>query len=194
MLIQPGPVDAQIPDLLPNTTTTAPGGTTTTLLPALIPEDALKPAPPPSGDEQPAPAPAPSLLPVPAPAPAPTTSRTTIFVPTPVAMRSTGRSTATTVPKKARSTTTATTDVPEAVPEPDEPVQATLPYKPTGGDEATVDGEMELGVQSLGGDSVTSWASAAAGLLAAVLLGVIVWIQRQVRRRPAGPGDLEPGW
>lgn len=193
LLVHSGPVGAQIPDLLPTTTTTAPGATTTTLLPALLPEDALKPAPPPSGDQQPPPAPALLPGPAPAPAPAPTTSRTTVFVPTPIAMRA-ARSTATTVPKKARSTTTVTTETPEAVPESDEPVQAILPYQTTGPDEATVDGEMELGVQSVGADSVTSWASAAAGLLAAVLLAVIVWIQRQVRRRPAPAGDLEPGW
>lgn len=194
MLVEPGRVGAQVPDLLPSTTTTAPSGTTTTLLPSLISEDTLKPEPPPSRGEPPAPAPGPAPALLPAPAPAPTTSRTTIFVPTPVELRSTGRSAATAAPRKARSTTTATMDVPEAVTEPEEPLQATLPYQPTGGDEATVDGGMELGVRSIGADSVTSWASAAAGLLAAVLFGLIIWIQRQVRRRPLGAGELEPGW
>lgn len=182
-LFGPGVVHAQLPELLP-TTTTAPGAPPTTLLPPL---DSLTPppssappdaAPPPTLLPPPGASPAPALLPAP-----PRTSRTTTFTTSPPPPRTALRTTPTTRVQRAPAVPAAPVEAEELETGGEEgEFESTLPFAP--GDEEV----QATGLQAeLGGDGseqhVTTMASIAAGLIAAVLLGVVAWVQSQVRRR-----------
>jgi hypothetical protein len=191
-LVGPAPVGAQLPELFPSstppttrapspestllpplehlatTTTAAPGGPTTTGLLTL--PTAAPGAPPPT------------LLPEP---PAPKTSRTTTFNTLPVPPRTPLRVTTTTLQGSVRP---STVPVPEDQEGGDEEAgfEDTLPFTPE--DEliqaAGLDRELGGDGDVDGGDPVTLMASIAAGLIALVLLGVVGWLQSQVRGRP----------
>lgn len=189
-LLGSGPVEAQLPELFPSSTTTStrPPSTSTTLLPELI-EDPLK-APGDPARPTPSTTAAP-LLPAPAPTPAPgaRTTGTTTFTTTPIPPRTPVREIASPAAKQASAPRTNTTAV--DVGELDASDSAAgfseaLPYQPTPGDEATTaagaEGDMELGADA--GLGLDSMASVAAGLIAVVLLGVVVWVQRQARGAP----------
>ena len=183
-LLGPGAVHAQLPELLPTTTTTAPSAAPTTLLPpleSLTPPPSSAPpdaAPPPTLLPAPGASPAPALLPAP-----PRTPRTTTFTTSPPPPRTALRTTPTTRVPRAPAVAAAPAEAEESETGGEEgEFQAALPFAPG-------DDQLEAaGLQAeLGGDGseqeVTTMASVAAGLIAAVLLGVVVWIQGQVRRR-----------
>lgn len=191
-----GPVGAQLPDLFP-TTTAAPGATTTTLLPpleSLTPPPTTAPpgaTPAPTLLPPPGSTPAPTLLPAPGSAPAPPllpvptkTTRTTTFTTTPVPPRTPLRSTATTVPRSVATPPGAPTVVDEVEGgDPDAGFESALPFSPADEEIRAAGLDAELGGGGTEGQ-LTMMASVAAGLIAMVLLGVVGWLQAQVRRRP----------
>lgn len=188
MLLPSAAVVAQVPpEIVPSSTTTAPPGPTTTVVPVVVPEEPLTPpgeAPPQPGTTifpaplaEPEPTPAPTA----APAPTPPTSRATTVTmsprrtPTPLAV---GISRAFRETASRSSALAGPPDAPEAG-QGEEQVVKSLPFTPGG--RAGAPGAMELGVQDGLGRQVASLASVAAGLIATVLLGVVLWLQRQVR-------------
>lgn len=181
----PRPVRAQVPDLL-STTTTSPGTTTTTLLPPLESLTAPTTAPPSGSD------PGPTLLPtVPtvtapltSPAPAPAPSRTTTFRPDPIPRASAGSRVA---PAPHRSQPSVADDpaIEEIDPSENGEFGSTLPFDAGPSDPAVQDDTMELGLGASHQEEVGMVASIAAGLIALVLLGVVGWVQKQVRQSPS---------
>lgn len=179
-LAGPAPVRAQLPELLPTsttapTTTTAPGTSESTLLPPL---EELAP----STTAAPGGTTTTGLLPLPTPAPGPQTSRTTTFDTLPVPPRTRARVTTTTLQGSVRPSTLPVVGDQEGGDE-DGGFAGTLPF--TEEDEVIQAAglDRELGAED-GEDPVTGAASVAAGLLALVLLGLVGWLQSQVRGRP----------
>lgn len=190
------PVQAQLPDLLPtSTTTTAPASPSTTLLPPLesltpppttappgSPSPTLLPAPP--GD-----APPPTLLPAP-----PRTSRTTTFTTTPVPPRTPVRTSVTTSAASRAPTSTAAAVADDLETGGAEGgFEAALPFTP--GDEQIAAAGLDAELGGRGSEQqVGALASVAAGLIAVVLLGVVGWVQAQVRRRADAEVASGPRW
>lgn len=193
-LVGPGPVHAQL-DLFP-TTTAAPGATTTTTL--LLPLESLTPAPTAAPPGSPTPTllpgpesgPAPTLLPSPEAAPRPAlvltppparTTRTTTFTTTPTPPRTPLPSTASRTPRPGAPAGAAEPVADEAQGgEAETGFQEALPFSPEDEEIRAAGLDVELG----DGDSarqVGMLASVAGGLLALVLLGVVGWVQGQIR-------------
>ena len=188
-LVGPVPVQAQLEELFPSTSSTAPTtrptsestllpplenlATTTTAAPGATTTTGLLTLP--SGPES-------TLLPAPAGAPA-KTSRTTTFNTLPVPPRTPLRVTTTTLQGSIRP---STLPVPEDVEGGDEEAafDGTLPFTPEDEQIQAAGLHRELGGGGGGEDPITLMASIAGGLLALVLLGVVGWLQSQVRGRP----------
>lgn len=183
-LVGPVPVGAQLPELFPSTSSTAP--TQSTLLPPLE-ELATTTTAPPGGPTTTglltlptaAPgAPEPTLLPAPAPK-----SRTTTFDTLPVPPRTRLRVTTTTLQGSVRPSTVAAREDREGGDE-EASFEGTLPFTPEDERIAAAGLDRELGGEGDGEEPVTVMASIAAGLIALVLLGIVGWLQAQVRGRP----------
>ena len=179
------PARAQLPTLPPliTTTTTAPGGTTTTsstLLPNLLPEEVLTPAP-----STPEGAPPSSILPLPTPPP---TRKTTTFKPPPVPP-STPAKALPAAAKTPRPTAPSnqSTDDSEAI-EDDSGFDAELPFNQQDAEFLTAEDTMELGIEEAERDQVRPMASVAAAMLVFVLLGMALWIRAEVHRVPVYTG------
>ncbi|MFP5377767.1 MAG: hypothetical protein ACLGIO_13440 [Acidimicrobiia bacterium] len=183
-LAGPAPVRAQLPELLPTsttapTTTTAPRPSESTLLPPL---EEL--APPTTGAPGGTTTTGVLTLPAPGPtaAPGPQSSRTTTFDTLPVPPRTRARVTTTTLQGSVQPSTLPVVEDQEGGDE-EGGFAGTLPF--TEEDEVIQAAglDRELGAED-GEDPITAAASVAAGLLALVLLGVVGWLQSQVRGRP----------
>ncbi|HVM06420.1 MAG TPA: hypothetical protein VM242_14730 [Acidimicrobiales bacterium] len=186
-LYGPAPVQAQLPELLPSSSSTAPPSTASpdsTLLPPL---EQLAPPSTAPGTETTALLPLPTAAPgSPGPTllPAPKTTRTTTFNTLPVPPRTRSRVTTTTL---QRSIAASTPPVVEDVEGGDREggFEGTLPFTAEDEQIQAAGLHTELGGGEGGSqDPVTLMASIAAGLIALVLLGVVGWLQAQVRGRP----------
>lgn len=190
-LMGPVPVKAQLPELFPSTqpTTTAPASSESTLLPPLE-HLATTTAPPPGSPSTtgllnlPTAAPGSTLLPDPTLLPAPPKpTRLTAYNTLPVPPRSGLRVTTSTLQGSIRASTVAAAPDVEGG-DADANFEETLPFTPE--DEliqaAGLDAELGGGGES--DDSIVLLASIAGGLLALVMLGVVGWLQSQVRARP----------
>ncbi|MGI8684882.1 MAG: hypothetical protein ACR2MO_07315 [Acidimicrobiales bacterium] len=162
-------------------TPTDPGATTTTLLPPLVPAENLLPAPAPG-------TPPSSVLPLPLPT-APPPRRTISYRPPPVPPSTPVRA-ARSAPKPRSATTSNATPVETAeLGEGGPGVEADLPFAAQEAAEfPSGDDTMELGIEASERDQVGSLASVAAGLIAFVLLGIALWLRREVRE----PAPLPP--
>ena len=183
-LFGPAPVQAQLPELFPSTSSTAPttAAPTSTLLPPLeklAPSSTTAPGGPTTT----------GLLPLPTTAPNPPllsdpkTSRTTTFNTMPVPPRTPLRVTTTTLQGSIRASTLPPVEEPEGGDE-EGGFEGTLPFTPEDEQIQAAGLDRELGGEGSGEDPVTLMASIAAGLIALVLLGVVGWLQSQVRGRP----------
>jgi hypothetical protein len=177
------PAGAQL-ELPPLTLTpTDPATTTTTLLPNLLADPNLLPAPQPN-------APPSSLLPLPT---APPPRRTTSFKPTPVPPSTPVRAPKVAAkPKAPAAPTTGATAAPideSELGEGDPGYGAELPFPgDNGAGTLSAADTMELGIEDSTREQVGTLASLAAGLIAFVLLGIALWLRSEVRR----PAPLPP--
>lgn len=174
------PAGAQL-ELPPLTLTpTDPATTTTTLLPNLLADPNLLPAPQPT-------APPSSLVLLPT---APPPRRTTTFKPAPVPPSTPVRPTkAAEKPKPAVASTTAPQIDETELGEGDPGFGAELPFPDDGGVSALSAADtMELGIEDSTRDQVSTLASVAAGLLTLVLLGIALWLRSEARQ----PAPLAP--
>lgn len=189
-LVGPAPVRAQLPELFPSSTaTTQPPSSTSTLLPPLehlATTTTAAPGGPTTTGLLSLPtaapgAPPPTLLPEP---PGPKTSRTTTFNTLPVPPRTPLRMTTTTLQGSIRPSTVPVAEDQEGGDE-EAGFDDTLPFTPEDELIQAAGLDRELGGGDVEGqDPITLMASIAAGLIALVLLGVVGWIQAQVRGRP----------
>lgn len=185
-LYGPAPALAQLPELLPSSSSTAPPTTAppgSTVLPPLeqLPTSSTAPR-----TETTAlltlPTTAPGS-PGPALGPAPRTTRTTTFDTLPVPPRTRSRVTTTTLQRSiAASTLPAVGDAEGG--DQEGGFDGTLPFTPEDEQIQAAGLDTELGGEGGPQDSVTLMASIAAGLIALVLLGIVGWLQAQVRERP----------
>jgi hypothetical protein len=179
-LFGPAPVQAQLPELFPSSSTTAP--------PPASPESTqLAPSSTAPGTETTAlltlptaapGAPAPTLL------PAPKTSRTTTFNTLPVPPRTGSRVTTTTLQRSIAASTLPAVEDTEGGDE-EGGFEGTLPFSPEDEQIQAAGLDTELGgAEGSSQEPITLMASIAAGLIALVLLGIVGWLQAQVRGRP----------
>ena len=184
-LYGPAPVQAQLPELFPSTSSTAPPPSSpeSTLLPPL---ENLAPSSTAPGTETTAlltlptvapGAPAPTLL------PAPKTSRTTTFNTLPVPPRTKSKVTNTTLQRSIAASTVPAIEDAEGGDE-EGGFEGTLPFSPEDEQIQAAGLHTELGGEGSSESSITLMASIAAGLIALVLLGIVGWLQSQVRGRP----------
>lgn len=185
-LYGPAPVQAQLPELLPSSSSTAPPTTASpdsTLLPPL---EELAPSSTAPGTETTAlltlptaapGSPAPTLL------PAPKTTRTTTFNTLPVPPRTRSRVTTTTLQRSIAASTLPAVEDAEGGDQ-EGGFEGTLPFTPEDEQIQAAGLDTELGGEGDSQDAVTLMASVAAGLIALVLLGIVGWLQAQVRGRP----------
>ena len=183
----PAPVRAQLPELLPSSSTTVPPTTASPDSTLLPPIEDLAPSSTTPGTETTAllrlptadpGSPGPTVL------PAPKTSRTTTFNTVPVPPPTKGRVTTTTLQGSIAASTLPAVEDAEGG-DHEGGFEGTLPF--TAEDEriqaAGLDTELGGG-EGGSQDAVTLMASIAAGLIALVLLGIVGWLQAQVRGHP----------
>lgn len=186
-LYGPAPVQAQLPELLPSSSSTAPPTTASpgsTLVPPL---EQLTPSSTAPGTETTAllplttaapGAPGPTLL------PAPKTARTTTFDTLPVPPRTRSMVTTTTLQRSIAASTLPAVEDAEGGDE-EGGFEGTLPFTAEDDRIQAAGLHTELGGGRGGAqEAVTLMASIAAGLIALVLLGIVGWLQAQVRGRP----------
>ena len=182
-LYGPAPVQAQLPELFPSSSTTAPPPTPqSTLLPPLD----LAPSSTAPGTETTALLTLPTVAPgTPGPTllPAPKTSRTTTFNTLPVPPRTKSKVTNTTLQRSIAASTFPPVEDVEGGDE-EGGFEGTLPFSPEDEEIQAAGLHTELGGDGSSQSSITLMASIAAGLIALVLLGIVGWLQSQVRGRP----------
>lgn len=173
----PGDPNAPSPPSTSAPPSTAPrGSTTTTILLPLLPEESPLPPPAPDSTAPTSPGVLPSLTTVPA-------RRTTAYKPPPIPPSTPARPL---LSPKARSAGSNPARPADADDQAEEGFVEDLPFLSGGGtDVATGRRVLELGAESSERDLVSSYSSVAAGLIAAVLLGVASWLRREARRAPA---------
>lgn len=187
-LVGPVPVQAQLPELFPSTSSTQPSPSQSTLLPPLE-NLATTTTAAPGGTTTtgllslPTAAPGSTLLPVPTLEPEKKTSRTTTFDTLPVPPRTPLKVTTTTLQGSIRASTLPALEDQEGGDE-EAGFEGTLPFTPEDERIQAAGLDRELGGGGGGEDRLTLLASVAGGLLALVLLGVVGWLQSQVKGRP----------